>query len=778
MNALRTRLDPMTIALDDWPPSFRPEADFHRLPAREQSCIKHLWWAMLVIEQGRSVNDGARRAAKMFLGEYGRSRQHLSRFYRRWIAAEKHWSALRNFTRAPKREPEAKWDPRFVDYLGGLMQQFQRNSERALRAFHREFRAGKSVPGLGTWRTVFRARFGDAEPMPRECPRLNDLLPGLTIANLRRIATPPRRDLVIARIGTAAAHALLPHVPRTREGVRFLEYVFIDDLWRDRKVIAPGESAPCRLLQFNVIDLASSVLLKFGMRPERTLPDGTRDRLKWHDVLWVIGMMVEEYGLPLDYAMRVICERGTATVPPASARAIYELTGGRVIIGYTGMNGEFVCGWDEKPVGNWMGKGLLESFNALIHNADGGAPGQVGKDRDHSPARLAAQEKLAERMIAVGSLLPRELQARFKPPFATVEEAFYQTLDLLNVIHDDPDHRCEGFEPVQVWRLLGSRDEFQHIATLANFPTLTGAQVEWSSRLETRRERMLKLRAANRFAAVEPWMLRHFYESFHVEATIDAKGYFAFWYQKKFYRFRSTRDADDLPEGTDCLGYFNPLDMSRIILTHNGGSKHGAYVACWVRAQANWQDTDSQADELRHVHRTLSKSLADIERRNKYQIAEQLDTEREALETLRDANLLTSEGGSDVNPAPTEFAEPEPGPDDTSQNAAVVNPPPPRPNGGPVLQESSEAGNGNGTALQSPRFPAPATPDISAVAARVEGGPAGPRSTPAATTLGARIAEAFGDNNRSRARARSEKQETFDAAREAQETILDTDLMT
>lgn len=750
MNALRTRLDPMTIALDDWPPSFRPEADFHRLPAREQACIKHLWWAMLVIEQGRSVNDGARRAAKMFLGEYGRSRQHLSRFYRRWIAAEKHWSALRNFTRAPKREPEAKWDRRLVDYLGGLMQQHQRNSGRALREFHRQLRAGRHIPGLGTWKSIFRERF-PGEPEPRECPRLRDLLPGLTIGNLRRIATPPKRDLVIARVGTAAAHALLPHVPRTRKGVRFLEYVFIDDLWRDRKIIAPGETSPSRLLQFNAIDLASSFLLKFGLRPERTLPDGTRDRLKWHDVLWVVGMMIEEFGLPLDYAMRIICERGTATIPPASARAIFELTGGRVVIGYTTMNGEFVSGWDEKPSGNWKGKGLLESFNAIIHNADQAAPGQVGKDRAHSPDRLPAQEKLARQMIGVATLLPDHLKLRFKPPFASLEEAFYQTLAVLDEIHDEKDHRCEGFDSIQTWRLKGSRSEPEHFLALANHPDLTEAQIEWSARIETRRERMLKLRAANAFARVEPWMLKPFYELFHAEAAIDAKGYFSFTYQKTLYRFRSTCDADDLPEGTDCLGYFNPLDMSRIILTHNGGSKHGAYVACWKRAQGNWHDKESQADELRHVHRTLTNSLADIERRNKYQIAEQLQRESEALDVLREANLLTS-GEADNGDRPnTEhpFADPDPGTDATKQTLGGVPPPPPRRAADGHVLDASAPGEGPGTALQTPRSLAPATPSLSA-----------------------RIADAFGGIARERRRSRARKQEAEDDQREALDAIL------
>ena len=93
--------------------------------------------------------------------------------------------------------------------------------EPAIRLLYRQWQAGESIPGYGTWQEWFMDTH-EHYPLPQECPP--DLPRGWSRQNLRRYI-PEDAELALAREGVSAARNLLPDVITTREGLRPLEVV-------------------------------------------------------------------------------------------------------------------------------------------------------------------------------------------------------------------------------------------------------------------------------------------------------------------------------------------------------------------------------------------------------------------------------------------------------------------------------------------------------------------------------------------------------------------------
>jgi hypothetical protein len=303
---------------------------------------------------------------------------------------------------------------------------------------------------------------------------------------------PVKVEMALVTQGTAAALRLLPHVPRTRVGVRFLEYVFFDDVWLDRKCIVPGYREPARILQLGCLDLATGVYLKFGQRPELPNPkDSARlERLKERDMKWLVAVLLEEYGYPADYDMHLIVERGTATLREPEARALYDLSNGRIKVCRTSMEGKLVLSWEERSTGNPRGKGPLESWHNLLHNESACLPGQMGKDREHAPAELFGREKEAVNLHTASLILTPEQRSRLRLPFPTKDQAHMQTVAIIDRINSRTDHDLDGFDASLLWRIKGTqmewRPETELAALLGDSPSpLTGRQGEGSGQGET-----------------------------------------------------------------------------------------------------------------------------------------------------------------------------------------------------------------------------------------------------------------------------------------------------
>lgn len=522
----------------------------------------------------------------------------------------------------------------FVRWAAGQLLGNQRKSRPAYRqiiARWKRWRSGMTeaaIPGYGV------------------CPRVgpNGKHPvGWSYANLMRRCDNGKAEIVMARIGSAAARAHLPCVPGTREGARWLEFVFFDDVWLDRLVLPTGYLRPVRVLQLGGLDLATGYYLKFGQRPDGIADtEGVRERLKRRDFLCLVAALLDEYGYPAEYDMHLILERGTATMSIAEARVLYDVSDGRIKVGYTSMDGRMVLAWDEAKSGNSRGKGMLESWHHIFQNEQASLPGQVGKDRDHSPAMLSGVERETSALVKVGAMLPPDVRNQLRMPIPTMAECYLQTLDLVRRVNERTDHECEGFGTVMLWRVPGTREwreERELVDENGKFkvPESLVAQLEWSPRKESPAERKARLSHGVAMRRLPQNIWHRFYEDSHhltkvrlASIEVPAGG------RKLLFGPVGPEDPANLPDGTEVLAYYAPNDPQVVHLTVSG-----RYAGSWPRLErVRRGDAAAVADGIRRSRAYLAHAAASVQTK----MAEQILAEERRM--ADNAQIIAEAGGA------------------------------------------------------------------------------------------------------------------------------------
>lgn len=579
------------------------EQSLYDFPPHVQDRVRARMAIMDEISRTVPRSEAIQRIAS--LGIPGLSLKSLYRLHQQWMETNGDWTILLD-----KREWADLWDredrqaalpAEFLRYAGGLMLENQRKSRPAWRTLLRQWESwlagdpGKAIPGY------------DVCPPPgpgRSFPR-HPL--GWSYANLMRRAQPPKAERVIARIGTVAAKSLLPCVPGTRVGARWLEYIFWDDVWLDRKVIVPGKSmSPVRVLQLGGLDYATGLYLKFGQRPFLPDEEGKRDGLKRRDFLALVAAFLDEFGFPADYAMHLICERGTATMSQAEARVLYDVSGGRIKVCYTSMQGQMVLAWEESKSGNSTGKGPLESWHNLFHNEAAAIPGQMGKDRASAPALMAAQERETTSLVKIGAMLPADIRARLVAPHPTMDQCYAQTLDLVARINARHDHALEGFDAIPVWRFPGEAAWHTEDDLVRVNPAVLDS-LEWTTRAESPMERRARLAAGVRMVRLPSNIWPRFYEDSHALARVN-RAQIEVKLDGRTILFGPADPSSAIPDGTEVLAYFAPNNPSKAYITING-----RFAGCWSRlARVARGDQAALADSMRRKHSFLNEAASNV----------------------------------------------------------------------------------------------------------------------------------------------------------------------
>lgn len=612
-------------------------AAFFGYPADEQERIRALHDAMLRIAAAKTVRAGCRAAARP---RAGWSVARLNTLYVQWRANGRHWSALLDTRRFPEdREPEL---PEAMQ--AHIRAEFSANQRKNKPAWRKIIRQWERWLHTGDARHALPG-YAACPPPSRRCPRHPE---GLSYKNACRYAPPPA-ELTLARIGVAAATALLPWIHGTRDGARFLEYVSGDDVWLNRKCMMPG-FGPCRIIQFGLMDYAASYYLPtFIQRPITPRADGTDEQLKRRDFLWTLALMLERYGYPLDWQMHLIVERGTATLTAAEARWLWEVSEGQIVVGWSTMEGELVHAWEERKTGNSNAKPWHESFHNLLQNEEGDIAGQVGKDRDHQPASLMGRERHALGLDNAAAQLTPQLRAEIRMPFPSAQHAYAQTLDRVTLCNARQQHDCEGFETVMDWRPRGlripPRPEGELPEWLAANPRSTVDDVEFFPRPESPVERMQRLSAQGRFQMLPASVWRRFYEDCHEVKRIDERGGFEFSRtvagQKKLYRFEPATTDDILPVGQEVCGFYRPMDHSAIHLF----SGDGRYLLTWPRVVAHRRD-DAAGKQLDFARKRsfLNHALGNVRQATEAEVAQARADDAHNGQRFAEAGLIPALG--------------------------------------------------------------------------------------------------------------------------------------
>jgi hypothetical protein len=596
---------------------------FAELPITHQVEIQamlQVFWRVDHAQHGTTMQvwHDAIRDAHAYLQSHGveseLKRQTLYGIRKRFHEAGKDWAACVDRRKAPEWDPHERCmmlesnkglPEAFIEYFQGLALRNNRSSSQAIEEVYRNWRRGDAIPGYGVWTSWFAREF-PLEPMP-PAARIPD---GWGRRNLRRYLPQPAA-LAMARRGVAAATAMLPSIMRTRAGLRPMEYVVFDDWRADFMTFVPGIKEAVELHGILAMDVACALALCYGIRPALPRADGSAEGLKRCDTKSLLVDLLLRHGYPLDYTMNVIVENGTATITPADARAVEEVTQGQIKFHWTSMISGTVFGWPDRPVGNFKGKAWLESFFNLLHNACGNIAGQIGPHYEDRPRSIPARDAELRALVKAQESLPVSVREslQYRMPFPHIRDAKTALDHVFHHLNHREQHALEGWDVVLKVR-LSEQDPWRPVSELVaagqNPETLRALNPQPIR--ETPAERSIRLRQGVRFAklpmAAVPLLLAN-----HREVVIETEGEVNMGSKSSPLLYRDLR-SPYLTVGRKLLAYQSSTDDAWIHLTDGR-----RYICSVPRLDAiGMGDRDALQLAAREKYGQLKRTLKAVQR--------------------------------------------------------------------------------------------------------------------------------------------------------------------
>ena len=556
---------------------------YDRLPEDQRKDVKALQSACLYVRRlstGKGaikVQPACRKALALY-PKFGPLNTFRGK-YDAWVKAAD-WVELVNRSKAG-----AEWQKgnvglpdRFLDFVAARMGGYRRGDagDQAIASIHRQWQTGRNHRGVAEVIPGYEVL---ADGTPWEKRNVNLLPDGWSSDNLRtqlkKRAKYTKAHKALLHEGIASARSYLPQNHSTREDLRFMEEVQFDDVRCDFRVLDIVTGQVCDLWLLVARDVATGMLLGFGMRPALARDDGSQEHLKLQDMKQLTGWLLETYGLP-PYQMTWKIEHGTATLTEAVKAALEEMLGAdRINISYSSMiGGRSATGYQEKAIGNSKGKAMLESLNRLMHMMASHFPGQIGAHYGKRPAQLNSLETEAKEIWSTHRVEDREHLAY---PLLTIPQARAGLFEIFRLQNQRSDHKMEGFREVVEW-FDGQCWQPGHTAPA----DLTGIRV--TKRMETPMERAGWLLAGcDPFTRVSPAIIQAFYAHTQRRRPVEDNGEITFMHEGKKLRFAAPAPEFDLAPETKCLCYFNPDDPRFLTLT----DARGGILGTWVRVGLN-----------------------------------------------------------------------------------------------------------------------------------------------------------------------------------------------
>ncbi|MEM8550194.1 MAG: hypothetical protein AAGF10_05330, partial [Verrucomicrobiota bacterium] len=415
-------------------------------------CVQVQRW----IEEGSSKKAAYIKAESVFCGEVlicpqtdielklDFSADSLRRHYKEWQTNPTAESFIRNYKGGKKRIPDE------------LIKELQRRGSRegaeefsvVIRSIHNDWRAGREVPGLGTWMDWWAANHPEY-PLPAQAPDFP-----FSERGLRRYQ-PDKATKEWGARGKAAAMKHLPHMVRDSSTLKPGQLYVSDDVRLDFIVADEMSGRPIEVRGYIMMDWGTRYIPSFVLRPANAVLQTDVDAMLARG-LQTLGLRPEEHTF-------IMFERGTVACSTEAEKMLERASGGRIKVVRTGMNGgtRYPGAAPDQGSGHWMGKGIIESFMAQLHRLmrEHGAPGQRGNRYDRQPANLGF--KGTDRGIVKGSLADEaqklaKLQLHFKSrvqlnlPLLTFSQANALVRKAIDAHNHNRNHGFQGFSKVTV----------------------------------------------------------------------------------------------------------------------------------------------------------------------------------------------------------------------------------------------------------------------------------------------------------------------------------------
>lgn len=359
--------------------------------------------------------------------------------------------------------------PQFVAYCKKMAESYQRNSAAAYRAFTKQWRDGKEIPGLDN-------------SLPR-----HEMPAGCSDDNFYRIVK-DAFALEATRSGLGSAVAKYgPQVFTTRANLWYGSHYAIDDVWHDNFVVFGNQrsSQIVRVLQLGGMEIFSGGYIAWGCKPRIQRADGKMDNLKEKYARLIVCKILFNEG----YSPRgteFIAEHGTAAISDFIEACMRKYGGllpnGKPVVsvrrsGITGKE-QAVIGWRGQGGGNPRAKSWLESFHNLIHNELAFVTGQTGKDvvsRPEYTNNILSEDSDLLKVIAVVAQKNPVRAAQIKCRLLNYHSDFLPLLaDMHYELNRRDWHKLEGWDNIPGNRVIEYRTAptSDHWLTNADFSVL------------------------------------------------------------------------------------------------------------------------------------------------------------------------------------------------------------------------------------------------------------------------------------------------------------------
>lgn len=300
------------------------------------------------------------------------SAPNLKRLFQKWNKAGRSYLVF-----VPAWRPGKQKIPRdlVADFLRRCTNKGMEYASVAIEALQREWHDGKEIPGLGTWRDWW-SRYRAEEPLPPQPPEFP-----VHERTLYRYL-PNKAAKAWGNRGAAEAKKNLPHPERDYAALRPAELLVFDDVRLDLLCVDDQTGKPTEARCYIAMDASCRLIPALTLRPANALVS--------YDVDALVVEALRVTGIGRDYATNLLFERGTLTMSRDAKHVIEQVSEGRIKVHYTSMNGG--RSWNgahpDAGTGNWMAKGVIESFMRKLHLLLMDAPGQRGSEFRRQPANL------------------------------------------------------------------------------------------------------------------------------------------------------------------------------------------------------------------------------------------------------------------------------------------------------------------------------------------------------------------------------------------------------
>src|SRR5258708_1395912 len=554
---------PLSPAVADLIP-FAHHADWLALPHDERERVKELLEVMAAMKADpRGVVASLRAVAQANAGRRGWSFHNLRTLFYAWLAVNGDWRVLaRNYGHA------TSLPARFIDHLRTLCLKEHRSRKQAIEKIRAAWRSGETLPGYGTWREWFAARWPD-----RDVPRAfaGDYPEGWSNSNLYLHMPPPAQQALATR-GFTAAHGLIPHVIRDTSTLRPMEMIVFDDFECD--VLCIFQRRVVRVRGVLAIDVATRRKLAVGFKPLLTDDEGKKRAITRADVQFLIKQIFVRYGVPADYPVTLLVENAAAAIGEGLEAALEMFFHGQVRVQRTNMleHRTLANGFCESGGKPWE-KGWIESAFNLMHNLAGSLPGQKGARYDLAPASTAARVAYCEGLLAQKLGLTDAQVAQLQLPidnFDDLQAAYEKIFDLMD---HRTEHKLLGFDQVNEW-CRGVGDAWHPMAEIVALPREQQLGLEVRARMESPLERWGRLAASCSFVKVPEFFVALL--AFTPRRIEVNNRRVTFTHAGIGYTYLDTEGClKALPEGAKLLSYFDESAPGRLYLTDLKGRAVG-----------------------------------------------------------------------------------------------------------------------------------------------------------------------------------------------------------